>query len=461
MMATYQKKVYTVDDFRADTYGKGHALAGGGRFAANSSCCDFADGVLSTGIGLRGYAFGGEEILADERLQNTDFFFFVEGQNEQQQPTLKLFCVSLEGKMYTYYEKNWVFTFDFKNRVKVAWALNKDGKKQYYFAGENGVHRLNGFIGFETSIKTPTADLCYYKDRLFCAVKPHSLVYSAPLSPNDFTESIDDGGKIALPKGKGNIVALLPMKNALYLFYEYGIFVLDGAGSPRDFAVREIGYGGGRIFGDSVGGCAVGGEKAFFLAENGVYVFDGNKAEKTCENLPIKPVCEGQVCVHAEFDGKYYVSYLSQNYAREAVCVDGESGLGYFTFEAFGASVDEGIAFCVADGAVKTFCLNGGSLPLGNAYTYKLSNVDFGCGERKTVKKLIVHGGGNVRVCLSGERKSKEQLFDLANGRAEAAFGLRGTVFDLTITLQEGAFVRAIEAEYLTLSGNAKRRFTV
>ena len=460
-MAEYQKKLYTIDTFRAESCGKGHAFAGGGRFAAKSLCCDFADGVLYTGVGLRGYTFDGDEVLADERLQNADFFFFVEGEDEQQQPTLKLFCVSLEGKMYTYYEKNWVFTFDFKSRVRVAWALNKDRKKQYYFASKNGVHRLNGFIGFQTSIKTATADLCYYKDRLFCAVEPHSLAYSAPLFPNDFTESIDDGGKIALPKRKGNIVALLPMKNALYLFYEYGIFVLEGAGSPRDFVVREIGYGGGRIFADSVGTCAVGGEKAFFLAENGVYVFDGNKAEKTCQNLPIKPVCEGQVCVHAEFDGKYYVSFLSQDNVRKAVCVDGESGLGYFTFEAFGASVDEGIAFCVADGAVKTFCSNGGSLPLGKAYSYNLSNADFDCEERKVVKKLVLHGGGNVRVRLSGEKKSKEQLFDLTNGRAEATFGVRGKLFDFTITLQEGAYLRAVEVEYLTLSGNAKRRFAL
>ncbi len=460
MNVNYQKKRYRADTFRVNGLGKGLALASGGTLTADSRYCDCGDGSLQAGIGLCTYARDGVDVLFREDLPQPDFFFRVDSEAALPERKDKLFFVSLEGKMYTYYEERWIYVYDFRCRVKGAWAYNKDGKKQYFFAGERGVYRLDAFLGMATSVQTPTADLCFYKDRLFCAVEPHSLVYSAPLAPNKFTATIDDGGEIALPRGKGDIVALLPMKNRLYLFYEYGIFVLDGAGTPRDFVVSEVGYGGGRIFGDSVGACAVGGEKAFFLADNGLYAFDGNKAERTCENLSIKPVCEGQVCVHAEFDGKYYLSFLNENNVREAVCVDGESGNGYVTFVVFGASVDGGVAFCTSDLQVKTFSAHGGSLPLGEEYVYKLSNVDFDCSERKVVKKLVLHGVGSVRVRLSGEGKTKEKTFDLTSGRAEAEFGLRGERFEMSICLQAGARVSALEAEYLTLKGNAKRRFT-
>ena len=461
MSVEYKKRYYKADTFRVDMNGKGVAESDNGVLTSDSSFCDCSDGTLQRGVGMTIYLRDEVEVPIPSKLPEADFFFrSTTGSKSYLGDTL--YYVSTDGKLYSYYDLGmmWSSVYDFQSRMKAVRAVDSEGKEWILFSGATGVYKLNeqGEID-ATSIKAATNAACFYKDRVFCGIEPYTIAYSAPLSPTNFTASVDNGGQISLPADRGKIVALVPMKNALYIFYEYGISVLKGAGTPRDFVVETIGYDGGKLFGDSVGVCSAGGDKAFFLAERGMYVFNGNQVKRVCENIRLDHVLEGQVCAHAEFDGKYYLSYVGLDGLRKGLCIDAETESGYLTFYSSGASVDNGLAICLSENYVRKFRLSAGTLRSGDVYKYRLRDVDFGCYGLKSLKTLILYGRGSVVVTVRRGKKKREKELSLTDGKAKMKIGLRGETFDVEILLLDDGRISALEAELLTLEGNVQRRF--
>lgn len=461
MSGKFQKKYFSASEFEYEPRGGSmRSMKKGTLTALDSECCDFTDGTLKMGVGLTEYERSNGVVLLGAAKPEADFFFRVPKSGVGDDPDT-LYYASIFGGLYRYDDewKSWETVYEFGSRIKLVTAIDRAGVERFLFACDAGVYILDetGNVS-ATAIAKAAPAACFFQDRVFCAVEPYTLVYSAPLDPTNFTESIDDGGRVVLPSDKGKIVALLTMKNKLFVFYEYGISVLEGAGTAREFEIKSVEYNGGKVCGDSVGVCSVGGQKAFFLATTGLYVFDGEKARKTCENLLIEQKREGQVCVHAEFDGQYYLSYIHRSGEKRGICVNAEREKGYKTFYVCGACVVKGVPLGNFYGRVYTFDCVHGKLLGTYRYTFSVPDFKFGAEGVKTLQRFTVFGHGEVTVRIGCGARTVEKKLLIPSGQASMRLGLRGESFDLQINIGRYTTITGVEAEFLTLDGEAKRR---
>lgn len=333
---------------------------------------------------------------------------------------------------------------EFGGRVGYAKAYDSEHKEKLAFGGENGVwlyDETNGAV--KTNAESASRIICYYKERVFCVKKPFTLLYSAPTNPSDFSESIDGGGRLEMPSARGEIVALLPLKEKLYIFFEYGICALEGAGSAKEFRVQEMAYHGSRIFGDSVGACF---EKAFFLTETGLCVFDGKVVKNACENLAIKPKITDQVCAQAQADGNYYLRYVNEKGVETGLVVDGMTEKGNRCFAMQGLSVCKGEAVCYANGGLCKI-QKGERAPAPFTSYFTAKNITFASAGVKTLNSLRVFGFGNAYVDVCAGRRTRRAKIAMESGVAQAYIGVRGKEFSIKIELEKGAEITALEAE--------------
>jgi hypothetical protein len=368
--------------------------------------------------------------------------------------------LGMDGALYLYNAatKTWAQKGKLTGTTSSAMALDLVEETFVMIGHENGLYAYKEatflhWVGGTEMVK----GVCFAGGRVFCAIKPFSVMYSAAYEPLNVEYSLEHGGQIMLTMDKGETESIAAMNNKVFVFFEHGIMELEYSGSSRDFEIRDIGYDGGKIFGSSVGVCSLEQDKAYFLAENGIYAFNGKGVKRVAQNLDIKPITKGQVCVHLEFDGKYYLSFISENGQRRAVVVDGETGLGYETFALESVGVLNGDAVCTVDGKIMRMSENGELLP-GESARFFASDIDFGVRGRKTLKTLELYGTGTATVCVSCglKKKSKTVVLD-KNPKLNISW--KGESFGLEILLEKGARMTGATAEIVYLSGNTKRRF--
>lgn len=421
--------------------------------ACESANCALGD-RLAAGMGLTAMKrANGEGYGIDHTFPEADAYFTLPTLTEDGYEE-KLGYLSLAGGVFLDDGKAPLSRYAFNARAGHALVYDENEAPKMAFAGEKGVYVYSEATGMvATEIEKAGTAVCFFGERLFCAVPPFTVAYSAPLAAADFAESIAGGGRIALPDRGGEIVALTAFGGYVYAFFERGICRLQAAGDAREFSVSVVEYGGGRIFGDSVGVCSVGGEKAFFLAGDGLYVFDGRKAERICENLAIKPVLADQVCGHAEVDGKYFLRYTDSLFGQSGLIVDAASLTGYRSFAAKGLSVCFGKAVCYAENGFRAFD-EVGSLPATAKYSFLAEGLRFGVAGMKTLKRLRFFGtgGATVYVCGGGRTRKTVVSFD---GEASAYIGVRGEAFSIRMELKRGTRIDAIEAEVESLQGGS------
>lgn len=417
----------------------GNGVGQKGLLASESENCQTGES-LKTGVGVHillrpdgsGYGIGNTTPVADY------YFFLPSGESG------KYGFVTKKGLVFLDNGTKPLSRYDFTVRTGGTLVFDSENNAKMAFASEKGVFLYDEQSGMVQVNNTPVSTaVCFFNERLFCVEQPFTLIYSAPTEPSNFECTVDGGGRIALPTEKGKIVALCAFKEYLYVFYEYGISRLQGAGSGKDFCVESLPYSGGRIFGGSVGACE---NKIFFLTENGLFAFDGTNIQRACANLGFDIKTGDQVCAHATADGKYYLRYQGGDDKEKGLVVDGATGQGYHSFAMTGLSACKGEALCYENAG---FCRlrESDALPSGEKAYFTANNLSFGVLGVKTLKSLRFFGHGSARVFVSAGGRTRESFVDMSTGCRDAFIGVRGQAFTLKIQLDKDTEIRAIEAE--------------
>ncbi len=412
-----------------------------GLVASESENCQTGES-LKTGVGVSTFLRAdGSGYGVTNTTPTADYYFFLPNGESG-----KYGFVTKKGLVFLDNGTKPLTRHDFTVRTGRAVGFDGENGAKMAFACEKGVFLYDEQSGMvqikDTAVSTA---VCFHNERLFCVEKPFTLVYSAPIELGSFESTVDGGGQIALPSERGEIVALCALKEYLYVFFEYGISRLQGAGSGKDFCVERLPYSGGRIFGDSVGTCS---DKIFFLTENGLFAFDGASVERVCANLALNAKTSDQVCAHATANGKYYLRYQASDSTEKGLVLDGATGRGYRSFAMTGISACKGEALCYANAGLCRV-REGDALPLGKKAYFTVSNLSFGISGVKTLKALRFYGHGSARVYVSAGGRTRESVVDMSTGYADAFIGVRGRAFTLQIQLYNGTEIRAIEAEVI------------
>ncbi len=343
---------------------------------------------------------------------------------------------------FTNGDKEFVMTDLLGLERKPIIAMDGEGKTYPLFVGGGVLYKSED----ETKMvinESVEPIACVYKNRVFCVIRPFTITYSAALAPCDFSETIDDSGRISFPSERGRIVGLLPFEESLFVFYEYGISRLSLAGRAREFAMEKIEYSGGEILQNSMSVCSADGAKIFFLAKDGLYAFDGKKARKICKNLAVKPLQNYCICRCAEGLGKYFVTFQDETEAKKTLVVDGATETGYYAFDLLGLSQVGGKAVFQCRGTIVEVA-DGGSFPIGETGSFQAREVRFGKGV-KTLKSLTLYGEGQVGVTINCKGKTVRKNLFFEKGVAKMPVRLRGETFDFILSFDKNTVIRRLD----------------
>ena len=435
------------DGFAIGSSEKKNVLVG-----TESKNCACVGGKLKTGVGIKPFLQSNGKTATMSGLIVPAWFFLFTKEGEDGSFSTSVGCVTDSSDVYMSNQDGLLIKkCTGWGRMRPLEVVNEFKKQLTVFAGDVGVFVYDGETTLGNSNASKASEIaCWFEGRTFFALAPYTIAYSAPYKPFDFNETIDEGGRICFPAEAGKIVALVPMGEYLYVFYERGISRLAARGKARDFCVEKLEYGGGNIFGNTVGVCSVGKEKAFFLAEDGLYAFDGKTCSPVCRNLKVKPLRGTHVCGYGVFEGGYFTTFMDENRVKRGVVIDAETEEGYDAFFVETLSVCNRQTLCYSSRKAQLLTCDG-DLPIGETYRFNAEGVRFGLRGRKTLKRLSFRGIGVATVMVKCGNRTLKRTLTFTDGVAVAELGIRGEAFEIALLLEKGTTIEAMTAELSTL----------
>lgn len=183
--------------------------------------------------------------------------------------------------------------------------------------------------------------MCLHYERLFAVVSDNrnAVYFSDDLDPTQWDVNLQGAGFIEMIDERGELTKVISFGGYVYIFREYGIARLTAYAEQESFVVSQLFTSCGRIYEDTITIC---GNRVIFLAEDGLYSFDGTTTTKLIMNIEnMFYGKDNSKSVGAYFQGKYYlacnlnffddkklVCELAPNYVNNAVIqIDLKTGM--------------------------------------------------------------------------------------------------------------------------------------
>lgn len=420
--------------------------------AINSINCSCADKVLQGGIGYEYlYNRNGEEIKTAP-LKNTLAYYLLEGwaNGGGTELTDYYFVLTEDGSIYQYSANlgGYVKKAEVGLQAGIVAAYAPNGETRILVAGENGGYCVDGEDWTEiteTDGEKGTSAICFSKNRVFLGERPCKLLYGNPELPWDFTSSYDDGGYAYLPLNKGNIVDITEFGDSIYIFFQRGIMRLKPDGLARNFQLSEAEYSGGEIFAKSVGVC---GNWIFFLSENGICRFDGNKVERVGRFLGITPSKSRQNCAHATVGEYFVLRYFDELlWMKRTVALRADGNDGYFLSDFTALNECNRTPLCAVGTRLATLKL-GGNLPDGEKRVFESDFISLGGEGKKYLKSVTFYGEGCFAFeVFDGEAWTAFEIEDMIQKKT-LKIGLHAEDFRFRFIIHKEAKLRRLVVEY-------------
>lgn len=134
----------------------------------------------------------------------------------------------------------------------------------------------------------------------------NKIKWSGEGGVDDWTESISGAGWATVQHGYGSILNLVVYKDIIVAVREYGLTFLHAHGTPENYRLSYLESKLPKIFKNTA---AVVGTVLAFYTEDGLYIYDGNKAEKC--SLSLAEEIQSPVSVSCA-KGKYFLCGTSK-----------------------------------------------------------------------------------------------------------------------------------------------------
>ncbi len=416
-------------------------------YAAESRNCNCLDGTLRTGVTLKICKNANNKMLTYSIEPSAIQRIFCAREGQSDGTYASTYCFLTKDGAY-YYSQRTATTYS-PSAAKspgstfdvASFTDDKHGLYTLLF-GKNGVTRTAGATYEEYDAQEIFRCGCVADDRAYAVGAYNDLVYSALLQPLDFTESIHEGGRIALPDYAGKAVAILPLGEKLYVFFEYGVTEIEPAGSGKDFKRKKFPYQGGKILRGSVGACM---GKLYFMATDGVYELDGKIVRKKFKSLNLRAGDTTSACNFAAYEGGFFLRYYTSGRTWRTVFLDPAADSGYCTMNLYGISEADGKAVCAYESSIYAVT-DDGIYQTGEKSFFNTETLDFGLQGRKLLKTLCLKGTGTVDLTVvCGEKRKSFGVY--VDGVKTITPQMYGETFRLEIRLYKGATLQGLSGE--------------
>ena len=165
------------------------------------------------------------------------------------------------------------------------------------------------------------SSMCLHYERLFATISGdnRTIWFSDDLDPTNWNVSLSEGGFISLYDERGGANKIVRFQDHLYVFREFGISRITAYANQENFSVAHLFTSSGRVYDKTIAVC---GNRIMFLANDGIYSFNGSTTSKLDLKLDklLKNVTN-ENAVGVYFNGKYYLTLrLKFNDNRKIYC---------------------------------------------------------------------------------------------------------------------------------------------
>lgn len=265
-------------------------------------------------------------------------------------------------------------------------------------------------------------------DRLWYCSDGLTLYYSEAGNAYNFEAGTGLGGKIELPDKKGKIVALVSLRNDIYVVREYGLQKLEAYGDEQEFSVEDV-LSCAKIYGPSAAATE---RTLFFLAEDGLHAYGDGKIGGFAEWL----ASEQTNVRGAASGGKYFLSAETRDKTRVLFVFDENTGGGYMIpAECGGLTACSNRVLFVTEGA-------GYALTHGGAFAGRVSHRVWQsapvtpCGGRALLRELDVRARGALVLCVHSDEGNRSVCVP-GGGKVCRSLNLAGTHFTFRILAED------------------------
>ncbi len=271
-------------------------------------------------------------------------------------------------------------------------------------------------------------------ERLFVA-NGDRLYYSAPLDGGDWSQERGKGGWFDLPSAYGGIVALVPYKDALYLFRERGEitkFVMRG----DDLNAKSSSLPA--LFHDVLPNtCDVCGDRIFFFTDAGLCAFDGRECRVIETKHASSFASSGAVGIGLK--GRYYL--YAPSISPYLYCYNTLTGFAnYVSTGCEQLAKGYGRALVLYNGFL--FNLTANASPAVGRCIADLEAFDFGDDRRtKVLEAFTAEGKTALFADITSDTGETRSLQGSMSGELRLRPPLRGKTFDIHIQMTSVARV--------------------
>lgn len=197
----------------------------------------------------------------------------------------------------------------------VAYKLNSEDV--FLLCGQEGMAVIDADLQAVTVPSAPQiTSLALHNERMFVTIggRKNAVWFSDDLNPTNWNPELDEGGFIELEGERGRLNKVVAFGGYVYIFRDYGIARLTAYGDQSTFSVTNLFVSGGRIYGDTAQVC---GDRILFLAEDGLYAFNGLTTSRIVAKLDglYRAGNAPAACYSA---GQYYIALQSTDAEKAA-----------------------------------------------------------------------------------------------------------------------------------------------
>lgn len=343
--------------------------------------------------------------------------------------------------------------------------LTREGEHIYIVSGsEEGVRIFDGYDGFDwVKNALKIKHMCVHAERVFAIVEDDdsAVWFCDAFDPYNWDVSLDAGGYLRFDGSLGIVRRLFGFSDYLYVFCDYGIYRVGAYGDQSSFSVRRVYAACGRIYPRSI---VEAGDRLIFMAEDGVYSFDGYDVSLLTDRLaPL--MHDGEMNFSAAYcKHTYYVSMYCRDGEdspmsgdnNRLIAVDTRSGnidicdmsvYSLYTIDNPGQNE----VMALRKGLGQVLAIDDCGLDLGKVRrrVWKIKRVDMGEPDSLKVIRSVssdsVTGYKLTVISDTGERSEA----DIADGACSVKLNIKGKNFDFVISSESER--AEISSPYLTV----------
>lgn len=383
----------------------------------NSRNCDCSDGTISNGIGCVPYLTANGMKVESDLMMHALHVVKIKDASLSGTAREELYAVDASGYLHKYFSNIGNFVgmnsgFPVK-RILTIWQEGV-GTLLFFIAPNKICVQRNEEGAMQVIFGANRAQACICKHRLFYAQGNSNIAYVDPLDPAIWTSSLEGYGVLYADEDDKLIQGMVTLGDSVIVLYENALKKITVAGSTQDFVVEEIAYSGGRIYYNTACTC---GNAVFFLAEDGVYRYDGNRVQRACENMPIHPAADTETFSSACCYDEYMLSYNDVELGSSMLVVKNDGKSGYFSNPVICLSGDGTRAIAQFGKAIGVY-KRGAALSEGYGNCV-IGWLDLGSKGNKTIKRITLYGEGEVLMTVLKESGARKVKLTFENGVAE------------------------------------------